>query len=190
MVLLPKACPVFISPLPYMCCRGCLARLRGIQQTLTNIHVALKRDDDDDKPRPPPPSATPFDFPCCEPKSADPTNRVPQNLSKVFGEIKRCPTKDHFRALNVSLSNDVSIEELVSADHLPPGSWLQAPSQSNESSDKPVLINGGSLPAHEAFHTRARELQIRNEDGYRTLRRVPLADKEGPIRLLFFRKFW
>ena len=175
---------------PYMYCHGCPARLCGLQQVLMEIYAALKGNDDNNKPRPPPPPPTALDFPSCEPNGTDPANHVPRNLSRVFGDIKKGPTEDHILALNASLDGNVPIQMLVPEDYLPPSTWLRAPSQIKGPTDHPALVNGGSLPAHDAFHTRLRELQVSNENGYRCLRRVPLIGKEGPIRLLFFRTFW
>lgn len=173
-----------------MLLQGCHDCFDVLQQVLTSTFAALKRNPDYEKPRTPPPRPTPLDFPCCEPKSTDSDHRTPHNVAKVFGGIQKLPTKNHLDALNLGVESDIPLEELVPAEHLPPISWLGAPDPTTDSISRDIPINGGSLPARDTFYSRAIELQIGNETGYRTIHRIPLRKNEDPIRLLFFRKFW
>lgn len=175
---------------PVMVLQGCHECLNGLQQILTNMLAALKRNPDNDTPRLPPPKATTVDFPCCEPKSTDSRCRSPHDLVRIFGGIQKGPRTEHIDALNVILDSNATLEELVPADYLPPESWLQPPEPSTDSVSRSILINGGSMPAREAFYARAKDLLVSNDNGYRTIHRVPLAKNEGPIRFLFFRKLW
>lgn len=179
-----------LVPLQTMVFNGFHKCFGSLQQALTGLCAALKRDPDNEIPRTPPPSATPLDFPCCEPKPIEASDRTPIDLAKVFSGIHKGPTTEHLNALNLNLKSDIPLEELVPADHLPHTSWLQTPNPNTDSNTQPILVNVGSLPAQEIFHARAKELQISNEDGYKTIHRIPLAKNKGPIRLLFFRKFW
>ena len=168
--------------------RGCLACLEGVLQELIDLLTAAKRDHDVGKPRTPPPPATPLDFPCCEPSGAVPSSCLPQDLLKIFSNLPRTgPSLEHIDALNASLVSDVPLESLLPAKHLPPTSWAYNPPNKD---DYPITISSGSIPAHEAFHTRAKELIISNQDAYRTIQRKPQTGSAPPIRLLFFRKFF
>ena len=153
----------------------------------------------EDGPREPPPPATPLDFPRCEPsKLAASELGGSYDLVKLFSSTLRTgPTIQHLQALNVSLVNGLSLEQVVPRDFIPNSLWSEDPTANNSSESlepalpkSPSLSNGVPAPAKEDFFIRAKELLYDNEDGFRAIqRRSPLPNHQ-PARIVHFRKFW
>ena len=172
--------------------------MREMWESLTHP-TSAGRQDDSNKPREPPPPATPLDFPRCEPsKLSGPEREVSNDLVKLFSSTLRTgPTPKHLQALNVSLANELSLEEVVPTEFIPPSSWSKAPTI-NESSEiqqvahsKPAsLSNGAPTPGREEFFIRVKELLHDNEDAFRAIQRKPPLPNRQPARVVHFRKFW
>ncbi len=151
----------------------------------------------EDKPRDPPPAATPVRLP-----------QYPQGTSASIpytaGEIYRLfctfsaqgPTKKHVDALNLEVTADVPLAQLVPNGYLPPTSWLADPATSGGSNVFPAplpppsekLRNGASKPGHPEFYVRVKELLVNNEDAFRFLQRKPPVGGGTSIRIAHFRK--
>ena len=153
----------------------------------------------EDGPREPPPPATPLDFPRCEPSKLSASELgASYDLVKLFSSTLRTgPTIQHLQALNVSLVNGLSLEQVVPRDFIPNSLWSEDPTANNSSESlEPALpksvslSNGVPAPAKEDFFIRAKELLYDNEDGFRAIqRRTPLPNHQ-PARIVHFRKFW
>lgn len=173
--------------------------MQDLVNSLTKASSASKTEDEN-KPRPPPPAATPLDFPCCSPQGLKAATKLHahQDLVKLFSNILRTgPTLEHLEALNVSLVQDVSLDFLLPPEFLPPISWLQDPAKPRDSEAPPTTVstnetlsNGGPIPGHEAFYTRAKELLHANEDAFRTIQRKNPLPNHAPARVVHFRRFW
>lgn len=154
---------------------------------------------DKDKPREPPPPATPLQFPRCEPRGRSvPELDVSNDLAKLFSSTLRTgPTAQHLQALNVSLANELSLDQVVPTDFIPPYSWsinsstseLSASSQATPSKAT-SLSNGAPIPGEEEFFVRVKELLHENDDAFRAMRRLPPLPHRQPARIVHFRKFW
>ncbi|KAL9098834.1 MAG: hypothetical protein Q9163_005577 [Psora crenata] len=153
----------------------------------------------DDKPKVPPPPATLLDFPSCRPHAKQPRDSHPaSNLVKLFSSIIRTgPSLEHLEALNVDLADNISLEDLLPDNHLPPLIWLEDPAKHENVDSSPTqtppnetLSNGGPLPGHETFFTRVRELLHDNEDAFRSLEHRPARANHPATRVIHFRKFW
>ena len=156
---------------------------------------------DENEPREPPPPATPLDFPCCEPSKLSVLEpEVSNDLVTLFGNTLRTgPTAKHLQALNISLANELPLEQVVPTDFTPHSSWLKDPvkfelAESTEASaalSKPhSLSNGAPAPGREDFFIRAKELLYENEDAFRAMQRKPPVAGRLPARIVHFRKFW
>lgn len=169
--------------------------------SLTNSTPAA-RQDDKSGPREPPPPATPLDFPRCQPsKSSVPELGESNDLVKLFSSTLRTgPTAKQLQALNVSIANELSIEQVVPEDFIPHSSWskedpatCEAPESSQATaavSRSNSLSNGAPAPGKEDFFVRVKELLHDNEDAFRTVqRKLPLPNRQ-PARIVHFRKFW
>ena len=120
------------------------------------------------------------------------------DLVKLFSSTLRTgPTPKHFQALNASLKNELSIEQVVPIDFIPNTSWREQSSK-DELSEPPqaamakvvLLSNGAPAPSREDFFIRAKELLQENEDAFRALQRKPPLPNRQPTRIVHFRKFW
>ncbi len=157
------------------------------------------RKDDSNEPREPPPPATPLDFPRCKPsKHSVPQLGASTDLVQLFSSTLRTgPTPKHLQALNVSLEDELSIEQVVPTGFIPNHSWSTA-SPIVESSlpppaalSKPALLsNGAPAPGKEDFFIRVKELLHDNEDAFRTIQRIPPLPNHQPARIVHFRRFW
>ena len=165
---------------------------------MTNISVAVFKNDHD-KPREPPPPATPLDFPCCKPRRMlrqDLDDNC--NLRKTFTNILRTgPGAKHIEALNVTLTDEVPLEEIIPTECIPPLSWKHDPDTdetsngvSIEPSQTRKLSNGAPMPGRGKFFELVKELSYDNEDAFRAIRRDPPRPGHRPPRLVNFRKFW
>lgn len=166
--------------------------------TISAATAAVKRDGDgeESQPRAPPPAATPLDFPRCEPKyQPDGKALSDDELLQLFAEvIRKGPSLAHLKALNVDLTNNVSLEDLCPEDYLPPVLWGRKPPKGDELSatlgSSPNLSNGGPAPDRNDFYIRARELLTSNQDVHRGLSRTPQLGNRPAVRLNYFHKFW
>ena len=172
--------------------------MQEMWESLTHSTPAARKDDINE-PREPPPPATPLEFPHCEPsKLSEPGRAVSHDLVKLFSSTLRTgPTAKHLQALNVNLSNELSLEQVVPADFIPHPSWSEDPTK-NESleSTQPAcsvsasLSNGEPTPGRKAFFDRVKELQHDNEDAFHAIQRKPPLPDRQPVRITHFRKFW
>ncbi len=172
--------------------------MQEMWESLTNSTPAATNVDKN-APREPPPPATPLDFPRCEPSNRSvPELGVPNDLAKLFSSTLRTgPTAKHLRALNVSLANELSLEQVVPADFLPHSSWLEDPAISASSepsqatlSNPKSLSNGAPAPGKEDFFVRVKELLYDNDDAFRAIQRQSPLPNRRPARIIHFRKFW
>lgn len=164
-----------------------------------NLAALTARKDDKIEPQEPPPPATPLEFPRCEPsKLSVPEVDASSDLVKLFSTTPRTgPTAKHLQALNVSLENELSLEQVVPTDFIPLSSWLEDPatSESWDSSQAALsrsntLSNGAPAPGREEFFARVKELLHDNEDAFRAIQRKPPLPNRQPARIVYFRKFW
>lgn len=143
--------------------------------------------------------ATPVQLP------VGPSNEVLRRKEYTAGQIieqfltvhKTGPTVQHAQALNVSSATEVTLEELLPTDHLPPVSWQEDPkstagSKPDQSAPKSVitLSNGAQKPEHDVYFARAKELLVDNDEAFRTIRRETGLKDRPLVRLAHFRKFW
>ena len=154
---------------------------------------------DRNKPREPPPPATPLQFPRCEPCwRSVPELGASNDLAKLFSSTLRTgPTAKHLQALNVSLANELALDQVVPTVFIPPLSWSKGPatSESSEASQAAFprsisLSNGAPTPGKEEFFVRVKELLHDNDDAFRAMQRQPPLPHRQPARIVHFRKFW
>ena len=154
---------------------------------------------DKDKPREPPPPATSLQFPRCEPRWRSVSELGGSNdLAKLFSSTLRTgPTAKHLQALNVSLANELSLDQVVPIDFIPPHSWSASPATSEPSASSQAassrstsLSNGAPTPGKEEFFVRVKELLHDNDDAFRAMQRLPPLPHRQPTRIVHFRKFW
>lgn len=134
-----------------------------------------------------------------------PSNEALRRKEYTAGQIvehfltvhKTGPTVQHAQALNVSSATEVTLEELLPKNHLPPASWQDDPkigggSAPSQSAPKSViaLSNGVHKPGHDVFFARAKELLFDNDEAFRTIRRGQGLNEKPLVRLAHFRKFW
>lgn len=134
-----------------------------------------------------------------------PSNEALRRKEYTAGQIfehfltvhKTGPTVQHAQALNVSSATDVTLEELLPENHLPPASWQDDPkisggSKPSQSAPRSVitLSNGANKPGHDVYFARARELLFDNDEAFRTIRREQGLNDKPLVRLAHFRKFW
>ena len=134
-----------------------------------------------------------------------PSNEALRRKEYTAGQIfehfltvhKTGPTLQHVQALNVSSATDVTLEELLPKNHLPPASWQEDPkisggSKPSQPAPKSVitLSNGVNKPGHDVFFARARELLFDNDEAFRSIRREQGLNDKPLVRLAHFRKFW
>ena len=172
--------------------------MQQMRESLT-FFTSAARQDDSNKPREPPPPATPLDFPrCVPPKLSTCEREVANDLVKLYSSTLRTgPTPKHLQALNVHLTNELPLEQVVPTDFIPETSWSRTPS-TNESAEslqaespKPgSLSNGASAPDKQDFFVRVKELLFDNEDAFRAIQRKPPLPNRQPARVVHFRKFW
>ena len=157
------------------------------------------RQDDSNEPREPPPPATPLDFPRCKPfKSSIPVCGTSNDLAKLFNStLKTGPTLKHLQALNISLANELPIEQVVPTGFIPEPSRLEASTKCDLSqpaqsaiSKSASLSNGAQAPSREDFLNRVKELLYENEDAFRAIQRKPPPPNRQPAHVVYFRKFW
>lgn len=172
--------------------------MQEMWESLTSS-TPVPRKDDKNHPREPPPPATPLDFPRCEPSRLSvPEVGASNDLVKLFSSTSRTgPTAKHLQALNVSLQNELSLEQVVPTDFIPLSSWLEDPAtiESGELSQAAltrsnILSNGASAPGREDFFLRVKELLHDSEDAFRAIQRKPSPPNRQPARIVYFRKFW
>ena len=134
-----------------------------------------------------------------------PSNEALRRKEYTAGQIlehfltvhKTGPTVQHAQALNVSSATDVTLEELLPENHLPPASWQDDPkisggSKPSQSAPRSVitLSNGANKPGHDVYFARARELLFDKDEAFRTIRREQGLNDKPLVRLAHFRKFW
>ncbi|KAL9136092.1 MAG: hypothetical protein Q9175_002697 [Cornicularia normoerica] len=172
--------------------------MQEMWESLTSCTPAAGQDDKDG-PREPPPLATPLDFPRCEPSKLSVSELGMSNdLVKLFSSTLRTgPTAKNLQALNVSVANELSLEQVVPTDLIPDLSWLEDPATSKCSKSSQAalsksnsLSNGAPAPGREDFFVRVKELLYDNEDAFRAIQRKPPLPNRQPARIGHFRKFW
>ena len=150
-----------------------------------------------DTPRAPPPPATPLNFPTYTPSGSHEfsNHSSREGLAKLFASLKKPTdvTAEHVDALNVRVTRDVALEELVPRLFLPPPSWSESPAKSP--APEPIrperqLSNGSKAPGHEIYHARLQELLFDNDAAFRRVLRQPPRPGEQPVTPAHFRKFW
>ena len=163
------------------------------------ILLTAPEEEDDESPRIPPPQATPLDFPACKPRGNFMEDTYSDDdIIKLFSNILRTgPSHSHLESLNVHLEDDLTLDQLLPTNYLPPTKWLQDPAKLGDAQASPAttppnetLSNGGPLPGHEAFYSRAKELAYDNEDAFRAISRKKARAGRPPARVIHFRKFW
>lgn len=172
--------------------------MQEMWESLTDSSPAACQADEDELREPPPP-ATPLDFPRCEPSRLSvPELGVPNDLVKLFSNTLRTgPTPKHLQALNISLANELSLEQIVPTDFIPHSSWLKDPASSVStdpsqatSSRSSSLSNGAPVPGREDFFVRVKELLHDSDDAFRAIQRRLSLPNRQPARIVHFRKFW
>lgn len=167
----------------------------GLKLTLSPANQSSNQE-----PREPPPPPTPLNFPRLHaPGTENPSAPSKDDLIKLFNSMPRNgPSTDYISALNLQVTHDVELDQLLPPDHLPPSSWLTEPTP-RDSWDTPLmqcsnntiwLSNGAVNPDHNAFYMRAKELLLGNESAFAFLQRKLQPSPGPPIRIAHFRKFW
>ena len=149
-------------------------------------------------PREPPPPATPLDFPVYTPTGSRTCNagdHSKQDLAKLFTSLKKPSdvTAEHLNVLNVRVTRDVALEELVPRLYLPPSTWAESPAKLPAyESVRPEcqLSNGGKAPGHDIYYARLQELLFDNDAAFRRVLRQPPRPGQQPVTPAHFRKFW
>lgn len=152
---------------------------------------------DTDIPREPPPPATPLSFPNYTPPSsqASTSDATNPSLAQLFVTLKKPSdvTDKHVQALNVRVTRDVGLEDLVPSSCIPPSSWSEAPAKlppGEEKRSEVKLGNGAAAPGHDTFYSRLQELLYDNDATFRRVLRQPLRPGQQAVSPAHFRKFW
>jgi len=159
-------------------------------------HTAARRVDENE-PREPPPPATPLQFPSCSPTELPKVIVEHSDIGKLLGSIGR-PGVSYkcIKAFNISISNDIQLDDLLSADFLPPTSWLNEPvlPEGSDFTTTPPhtqhLSNGREAPGTSEFHNLVKELSHENGDAFRAARRQPGLQGRPTPQIIHSRKFW
>ena len=169
-----------------------------MKRLLTRIKSASSTGSNEvEVPREPPPPATPITFPAYTPTgshaSSDDSSR--EGLAKLFTSLRKPSdvTAQHIDALNVSVTRDVPLEDLIPRLFLPPPSWGESPAKSpTDESSKPEcqLSNGSKAPGHEIYYARLQELLFDNDAAFRRVLRQPPRPGHQAVTPAHFRKFW
>jgi len=169
-----------------------------MRRLLTRIKSAsTSGSGEDDLPREPPPPATPLSFPAYTPTSSQAStgDASKQELAKLFVALKKPSdvTAEHLEALNVRVTRDVALNDLVPRLCLPPSSWREAPANlpAYESiRPESKLSNGAAAPGHDVYYARLQELLFDNDAAFRRIVRQPQRPGQQPVSPAHFRKFW
>lgn len=196
--LIPPGCPVHERKLAAMLETDEVDDMQEMWDSLM-ISAPAASHDDKNGPREPPPPATPLEFPnYVLSKPSVPEVGVSNDLITLFSSGLRIGlTSKHLQALNVNLTNELPLEQVVPAGYIPHLSWSKesTPSKPSESSQAPparskTLSNGKSAPGREEFLIRVNELLYDIEDASRAIQRKPPLPNRQPARISYFRKFW
>ncbi|KAK4691417.1 hypothetical protein P7C71_g5578, partial [Lecanoromycetidae sp. Uapishka_2] len=157
----------------------------------TTKEVLQKRD--------PPARPTELDFPSCSPQGL-PQNEIHgnQDLVKAFSTIVReGPSKKHLEALNISVEDNIPLDQLLPHDYIPPPSWSTIPTTAEgyetldvTSRTSSRLSNNAPVPTRKVFYDAVKELLYDYEDAFRSLRPEKPPLDRPPVRIAYFRKFW
>ena len=146
--------------------------------------------------REPPPPPTPVVFPRLHVPSIDSSSSLSTDeIIKLFSTVPRNgPSIDYIRALNIQVTYDVELDQLLPSDFLPPPAWLTESAPDYEDlpaqKDSELLSNGAVAPNRATFFVRARELLLSNDSAFAFLQRKLQPSPGPPIRIAHFRKFW
>lgn len=148
-------------------------------------------------PREPPPPATPLNFPAYTPNGSHPSSDFSsgESLARLFTSLKKPSdaTAQHVDALNVRVTRDVTLEEIVPHSFLPPSSWSHSPARSPACESVKAdcqLSNGSKVPGHEIYYVRLQELLFDNDAAFRRVLRQPPRPGQQAVTPAHFRKFW
>lgn len=172
-----------------------LRRFKSLKTPLTG----LGNQHNDQEPREPPPPPTPLEFPrLYAPGTEDVSILSKEEITKLFSSFPRNgPSMNYISALNIRVTHNVGLEQLLSSDYLPPSTWLTETVPSDDSDlastqthSSKVLSNGASIPDHAVFYKRAKELLLTNDVAFAFLQRKPQVSPGPPVRVIHFRKFF
>ncbi|KAI9797837.1 MAG: hypothetical protein M1835_006359 [Candelina submexicana] len=155
-------------------------------------------------PRSTPPAATPLDFPHHVPAGVStPFSEVlPRQFLELFLSLKSPAdvTCEHINALNVEVSKDIALDELIPAffvDGEPTFPLDPSREQTLNGADDPLLrwpsttlSNGNEAPGRDIYSVRQQELSYDNDVAFRAVRRLPALPDRPPAKPVHFRKFW
>ena len=152
---------------------------------------------DENEPREAPPPATLVQFPSCSPHKQPIGGAKRFNVVELFSIVGRTGAlPEHLEAFNITITHNVEFQDLLSADLLPPTSWLDEPT-STEGSDftstpplTSLLSNGRDAPDKKAFQNLAKEVLHANSDAFRAARRLPGSRDRPNPQIIHSRKFW
>ncbi len=168
-----------------------------MRKLLTRIKSASASGSGDTEPlREPPPPATALSFPEYTPTCSQiSTNGLKRDLTQLFARLKKPSdvTAEHIDALNLRVTRDVALEDLVPRLCLPPSSWRESPTKLPPyESIRPEcqLSNGATGPGHDVYYGRFQELLFDNDAAFRRVLRQPPRPGQQPVTPAHFRKFW
>lgn len=168
-----------------------------MKRLLTHIKSASTGSDGVDAPREPPPPATPLNFPAYTPTGYHASSDHPsrEGLAKLFTSLKKPSdvTARHIDALQIRVTRDVPLQELVPRGFLPPPNWNESPATLPAyESVRPEcqLSNGSKAPGHEIYYVRLQELLFDNDAAFRRVLRQPPRPGQQSVTPAHFRKFW
>lgn len=165
---------------------------------INTCDVGVPRSEHPPKKHPPP--ATPLDFPSYTPQGQSPgfladdidlftLFSLPRNLDDL--------NEKHASVLNPNVECDVPLCTLIPQCHLPPTTWESDPAGSGGSDVFPAppittatLSNGVSVPGHDVFFSRMRELMFDNDDAFRFINREPTPPGRAETKVAHFRRFF
>ncbi|KAI9878290.1 MAG: hypothetical protein M1830_001347 [Pleopsidium flavum] len=170
----------------------------NMRRLLTRIKSASSSgSNDSDLPREPPPPATPLSFPAYIPPNSQAStgDGSIQYFVKLFAALKKPSdvTAEHLDALNVRVTRDVALDDLLPRLCLPPLSWREAPAKLSENESiklESKLSNGAAAPGHDIYYARLQELLFDNDAAFRRILRQPQLPGQQPVSPAHFRKFW
>ena len=122
--------------------------------------------------------------------------QVGLDASKL-SSLERLASAEALAEFNVSCCESMAPEALVPARFVPPPEWEHDPASIHGDlkslpslPSTEILSSGASVPNHEAYWNRMKELLHDAADAYHALARLPANKDRKPVKVLHFRKFW